>query len=68
MNELGFFPFYTGTVVHDCLPAYFKEIYSFDHALCNAHLLRECQGIAEHDGHEWAMQMIELLQESWNLA
>ena len=68
MDELGFFPFYTGTVVHDCLPAYFKEIYSFDHALCNAHLLRECQGIAEHDGHEWATQMKELLQESWKLA
>ncbi|NHN35489.1 transposase [Paenibacillus sp. S3N08] len=68
MDELGFFPFYTGTVVHDCLPAYFKEIYSFDHALCNAHLLRECQGIAEHDGHEWAIQMKELLQESWKLA
>lgn len=38
-----------------------------DHALCNAHLLRECQGIAEHDGHEWATQMKELLQESWKL-
>jgi transposase len=68
MDELGFFPFYMGTVVHDCLTAYFKEIYSFDHALCNAHLLRECQGIAEHDGHEWASRMKELLQESWKLA
>jgi len=67
MDELGFFPFYIGTVVHDCLPVYFKEIYSFDHALCNAHLLRECQGIVEYDGHEWATQMKELLQESWKL-
>lgn len=68
IDELGFFPFYTGTVVHDCLPTYFKEVYSFEHALCNAHLLRECQGIAEHDGHKWAIQMKELLQESWKLA
>jgi transposase len=68
MDELGFLPFYLGIVVHDCLPAYFKEVYAFDHALCNAHLLRECQGIAEHDGHEWARQMKELIQESWKLA
>ncbi|MET3208579.1 UNVERIFIED_CONTAM: transposase [Paenibacillus sp. PvR008] len=67
MDELGFLPFYSGTVVHDCLPAYFKDFYYFDHALCNAHLLRECQGIAEHDGHAWAKQMKELLQESWKL-
>jgi transposase len=67
MDELGFFPFYQGIVVHDCLSAYFKEFYFFDHALCNAHFLRECQGIAEHDGHTWAVQMKELLQESWKL-
>lgn len=68
MDSLGLLPFFTGTVVHDCYPAYFKEIYSFDHALCNAHLLRECQGIAEYDGHQWATKMKELLQESWKLA
>lgn len=65
MDELGFFPFYLGIVVHDCLQSYFKDFYLFIHALCNAHLLRECQGIAEHDGHEWAIQMIELLQGNW---
>jgi len=68
MDELGFLPFYTGTAVHDCLPAYFKDIYNFGHAICNAHLLRECQGIADYDGHLWATQMKELLQESWKLA
>lgn len=68
MDELGAIPAYKGTLVHDCMSAYFKEHYSFDHALCNAHLLRECQGIAENDGHGWATRMKALLQESWKLA
>ena len=67
MDELGAIPKYTGTLVHDCMSAYFKEHYSFDHALCNAHLMRECQGIAEHDGHRWAERMKELLQGSWKI-
>lgn len=67
MDALGFIPSYHGAVVHDCLPAYFKTHYTFSHVLCNAHLLRECQGIMEHDGHQWAQHMKELLQESWAL-
>jgi len=67
MDALGFIPSYHGAVVHDCLPSYFKTHYTFSHALCNAHLLRECQGIIEYDRHEWAQQMKELLQESWAL-
>lgn len=68
MDEMGFLPRYTGTVVHDCMQGYFKERYAFDHALCNVHLLRECKGIAEHDHHKWAQQMSDLLKESWKLA
>lgn len=68
MDELGFFPFYLGDVVHDCWSAYFKDQYRFGHVLCNAHLLRECRGITEHDGHDWSGQMAELPQESWQLA
>jgi hypothetical protein len=47
---------------------YFKDKYSFRHALCGAHLMRECQGIAEYDHHHWAPQMKQLLQTSWRLA
>ena len=65
MKDIGFLPTYTGTVVHDCMKGYFNEKHSYSHALCNAHLLRECIGIAEHDGHEWAKQMKDLLTESW---
>ena len=68
MDAHGFLPNYSGTVVHDCMQGYFKDHYTFDHALCNVHLLRECKGIAEHDGHVWAKQMSELLKESWRLA
>lgn len=68
MKSLGVLPLYRGTVVHDCFTTYFKDIYAFQHALCNAHLLRECQGIAEYDGHQWAGRMKELLQDSWKLA
>ncbi|OXM13283.1 hypothetical protein CGZ75_19620 [Paenibacillus herberti] len=70
MEALGFLPAYSGTVVHDYLASYFKADYAFEHALCNAHLLRECQGqgIVDYDGHAWAAEMKELLQESWKLA
>jgi transposase len=68
IDAIGILPRYTGTVVHDCMSGYFKERYPFKHALCNAHLLRECIGIAEHDGHKWAQQMTDLLKECWQLA
>ena len=45
-----------------------KSHYRFGHVLCNAHLLRECKGISEHDNHEWSRRMTELLQEGWQLA
>ncbi|WP_372631323.1 IS66 family transposase [Cohnella sp.] len=66
--DMDVLPSYTGIVVHDCLNSYFKPEYKFTHALCNAHLLRECQGIAEHDRHRWASDMKELVQSSWVLA
>ncbi|GAA3401778.1 IS66 family transposase [Paenibacillus hodogayensis] len=66
-DDLGLLPRYTGILVHDCNMPYFKEKYSFQHALCGAHLLRECQGIAEYDHHHWASQMKGLLQQSWRL-
>ncbi|MFD2329903.1 IS66 family transposase [Cohnella sp. GCM10020058] len=61
-------PSYTGTVMHDSYGAYFKDEFSFSHSLCCAHLLRECQGISEHDKHTWSTRMKTLLQESWKTA
>ena len=57
-------PKYRGILVHDCWASYFTTDFSFDHALCGAHLLRECQGIIDYDGHQWAADMKELLQEA----
>lgn len=68
IDAIGMLTTYKGVVVHDFYKAYFKEHYAFEHVLCNAHLLRECQGIAQYDKHLWANQMKELLQESWKLA
>lgn len=68
MDTIDVLPRYTGTVVHDCMQSYFNDKYRFEHALCNAHLLRECQGIAKYDGHTWPVHMIELLKEGWRRA
>lgn len=67
-DSIGLLPRYTGIVVHDCNMPYFKDKYCFQHALCGAHLLRECQGIAEYDHHRWAAQMKNQLQTAWRLA
>jgi transposase len=39
VNNLGFLCKFRGTLVHDCFSMYFN--YGKDHAVCNAHLLRE---------------------------
>ena len=48
----------------DYRASYFTTDYSFDHALCGAHLLRECQGIIDYDKPQWAADMQNLLQEA----
>nr|WP_286672396.1 IS66 family transposase [Cohnella hashimotonis] len=68
MDEAGVLPHFTGVLVHDSYASYFKTHYDFEHALCGAHLLRECQGIVEHDKHEWAKQMHTFLHEAWKAA
>ncbi|BBH22574.1 transposase [Paenibacillus baekrokdamisoli] len=67
IKELDFLPRFTNTLVHDCYATYFKEVYNFLHALCNAHLLRECIGIETYDNQPWATDMKAFLQESWEV-
>ena len=64
MRAVGFLPEYTGTIVSDCLSAYWK-FPQLSHALCNAHLLRELKGICENHlaGQTWAVSLRSLLQE-----
>ena len=59
------------TAVHDGWMPYLKDCYAgVDHALCNAHHLRELTGWAEQDPqrHGWAQSMIDLLRQGHRLA
>jgi transposase len=53
MNEAGILPNYKGTAIHDCYSSYFKYG-DMRHGLCNAHLLRELEGITENYKQPWA--------------
>lgn len=62
----GLLPSYAGILMHDAYPSYFRHAY--EHALCNAHLLRELQAIYETDpSHRWAWQLRRLLRTAWSL-
>lgn len=65
---------FTGTAIHDCWKTY-HQYSNCDHALCNAHILRELNGISELEKQKWAEPMKNLLIEikkevdlSWNTA
>jgi transposase len=63
INKMGLLPEYQKIVSHDCFSPYFNPEYDFGHALCGAHLIRECQSIVDHDKEAWAKEMKTLLQE-----
>lgn len=50
-----------GVIVHDHFRSYYKKFAALDHALCNAHHLRELKALIEIDGEAWAGEMSELL-------
>lgn len=60
-DEMGILPGFEGTMVHDFWAPYFR--YPCHHALCNAHLLRELNGISENYAQVWSGQMHDLIQE-----
>jgi len=51
---------FKGVAVHDCLPQYFAYE-NCAHAVCNAHLLRELQGVIDSRQQGWARSMQRLL-------
>jgi|WetSurSiteA1Bulk_404760.scaffolds.fasta_scaffold20535_1 transposase len=60
-DEIALLPQYRGRAVHDGWKSYFT--YGCDHALCNAHHLRELSFIFEQYGQKWAQEMKEVLLE-----
>lgn len=62
ISDINILPNFTGTAVHDCWKTY--HLYSnCNHALCNAHILRELNAILELEKQNWAEPMKKLLVE-----
>ncbi len=59
-------PAFTGWAIHDHLAAYYKFTEA-KHAACNAHILRELQGLIEN-GSQWAGEMHAFLLELYGQA
>jgi len=59
MDAAGILSEYRGCAVHDFWKSYFD--YGCDHALCNAHLLRELVFLWEEQAQKWAKEMIDHL-------
>lgn len=62
IDDITILPNFTGTAVHDEFKTYHKYT-KCKHALCNAHILRELNGITELQGQNWAKPMKDLLLE-----
>lgn len=63
-DEASVLPHFTGVAVHDCWGSYFGFA-AMKHALCNAHLVRELNGIIENNESRWGEKMKELLLEMY---
>jgi transposase len=59
LDSFGILPGFKGVAVHDGWRPY--AAYECEHALCNAHHLRELVFVAESTQQPWAQQMIDLL-------
>ena len=59
MQEMGVLPYFKGILCHDHWKPYFKI--DCEHALCNAHHLRELERAWEQDTQKWARDLRDLL-------
>ena len=59
ITEHGILPKRVATLVHDCWKPYWQL--DCEHALCNAHLLRELTFLHETTGQSWPKRMMALL-------
>ncbi len=61
IDDMEILPLYDGIAVHDHWKAYNK--YECSHSFCNAHILRELNGIVENENVIWASDMHKLLTQ-----
>ncbi|MGH3861154.1 IS66 family transposase [Actinokineospora sp.] len=64
MDAMGVIEHLTGVLVHDGWAPY-RNYTDVDHALCNAHHLRELDAAAGTDGQPWAADMAGLLCDAY---
>ena len=62
LDDIGIIEKMAGVAVHDGYASY--RTYDVVHQLCNAHHVRELQGVIDHFDQEWAGQMIDLLLDA----
>jgi len=65
MDAMGVLANLSGVLVHDGWSPY-RKYTEVAHALCNAHHLRELDGVAEVAGQKWATDMVALLANTWH--
>lgn len=63
IDDMGVIEHLSGVAVHDGFAPY--RTYEVTHALCNAHHLRELEGVAEFPGQGWAEEMGTLLRSTY---
>lgn len=61
VNDMGVIPNYNGILVHDFWATYF--MYDCQHSLCNAHIIRELEGIIDGYKQKWAGKMKKLFED-----
>ena len=64
MDAMGILLTFAGILVHDHWKSYFA--YAAVHVLCNAHHLRELQGVVDRDANKLALRLMKLLTLSWH--
>ncbi len=62
VDAFGILSSYNGIAVHDCWKTYFTYR-NCQHALCNAHILRELKFFTEQDKYLWSDRLAKLLIE-----
>lgn len=65
-DDFGILSSYNGVAVHDCWRTYFMYK-NCQHALCNAHILRELKFFTEQDKYLWSNRLAKLLVETKDL-